>query len=719
VYRNEPYAPPEPAARVTASRRVLKTIPEHPRGRSEPTIDGPPTTASRRVFRSLAERPAASADPAPPQHLPQHLFRLAIMLWALDGRADHVRDALEAVAAEHDRDVQRVASILDLAVEYEPTRAAPKVKWDRDVEYLDLVIQIAGCATAADVGGSAGKVNHYIPQREAEGVQMMAAAQVDLNWKTTLASPDREAAIASLDKELHDLTTRALRPIPADHPEYRDAVRLATRTRAVLGVKRGGTWKSRVVVRGDLQNRERVDGKGFVYYTEASQAAAVRALFFRGRRPPGWLLGTIDITTAFLQSTPFGPGTPARYVVLKHPVTGEQLYYRQTRPVYGEASAPKRWADTLSAYLLSDGFVRGENDSSVYYNRDTKVSLIVHVDDVLFDGPSAGVQQFIRNLGKRFDVKDPDFLTESTPLDFLGMILCRDKHSIYMSAEPYVRQAIEVMGFSDLKIFSTPISGNIDGGEPLGPADARRYMIGVGSLGWMTQARPDLSYVHSRLAQHLAAPTTGSMEGLRRAFGYVAGTPSLCLGQLLTAEPDWTFFTDSDFGGCSEPAVKMRPQIGVVARCGGTPVHYSSKHPKVAFPHPSMTTAVADTGIAGPEIYGAGNGLADFLGLSYVVEELGLPPIDKPMEIQVDNSTVVAFAGRSAKRTKLRHIDTRQWWVRGLRDAGLCNVVHVPTAYNLADFWTKALEPLVFTKFRDQLMVTPPIGTLGKRAVFV
>jgi len=42
-----------------------------------------------------------------------------------------------------------------------------------------------------------------------------------------------------------------------------------------------------------------------------------------------------------------------------------------------------------------------------------------------------------------------------------------------------------------------------------------------------------------------------------------------------------------------------------------------------------MTEAHADVGVAGSEIYALGNGLADFLGLTYAVEELGLPPVGK------------------------------------------------------------------------------------------
>jgi hypothetical protein len=588
-----------------------------------------------------------------------------------------------------------------------------------DLSYLDLVDSLRQSETHSAVGGSALDANFYIPKGDHIGITHMAAAQVDLSWKRTLSSTNRDAALQSLDKEVADLVTRALDPVGPDHPEFAAACDIATPARAILSVKRDGRWKTRICVRGDLQDKVAMDGPDFVYYTEASQAASFRALLFRGNRPQNFIMGTVDVSVAFLQSNPFPPGTPARYMWFRHPLTGVKLYFRQRTSIYGECGAPKRWAETLGNQLQSQGFIKGENDPSVYYNSTLNVSLIVHVDDIFFEGPPAGVHQFLSEFETRFDIKPPIYLTEATPIDFLGLIIARDATHIYLSMEPYIRQSIDVMAFdvSALGIVHTPFTADLEGGDLLGPAEKKRYMMGTGAIGWMTAARPDLSFVHSRLAQHLAQPTACAMEGLRHAYAYIAQTPCMCLGQALSAPSEWTFYTDSDFGGNTELTNKMRPQLGILARCGGTPVHFSSKHPKVAFAHRDLD-AHADTGIAGPEIYALGNGVADFLGLSYVIEELGLPPIRLPMEINVDNSTAVAFAGKSVKRTRLRHIDTRQWWVRAVRDKKLCTVQHIPTALNLSDFFTKGLARVPFVNFRDQLMTTPPLGTLHSLTAF-
>ena len=62
--------------------------------------------------------------------------------------------------------------------------------------------------------------------------------------------------------------------------------------------------------------------------------------------------------------------------------------------------------------------------------------------------------------------------------------------------------------------------------------------------------------------------------------------------------------------------------------------------------------------------------------------------------MEVDNSTAIAFADDSGKRSKMRHIDCRQRWVQALRDHSLVTLQKVDTNDNLADLFTKILGPL-------------------------
>ena len=115
-----------------------------------------------------------------------------------------------------------------------------------------------------------------------------------------------------------------------------------------------------------------------------------------------------------------------------------------------------------------------------------------------------------------------------------------------------------------------------------------------------------------------------------------------------------------------------------------------SKVSSVAFAHPDIGESHADVSSGANEIYAAGNATHECLHLSYIADEAGID-FPKPIPLQMDNSTAESFAKNNAKKTKLKHIDARQEWVKVLRDKSILVPVHVPTKLNLADLFTKIL----------------------------
>ena len=63
----------------------------------------------------------------------------------------------------------------------------------------------------------------------------------DMSWKDALVGPDRDLAIEAFNKELNSLLDEILVPIPKDHPDRKEAEKLATAGRALLDYKRCGT----------------------------------------------------------------------------------------------------------------------------------------------------------------------------------------------------------------------------------------------------------------------------------------------------------------------------------------------------------------------------------------------------------------------------------------------------------------------------------------------
>lgn len=248
-------------------------------------------------------------------------------------------------------------------------------------------------------------------------------------------------------------------------------------------------------------------------------------------------------------------------------------------------------------------------------------------------------------------------------------------------------------------------------------------MSALGCCGWLVNTtRPDVAYACSRIAQHMATPTISALEATEKMCCYLRDTADLALaaplweGDLRLCRDEqgnavefyntdfWSYFCDSDFAGNSETQNGRRSQNGYIALLNGAPVLWASKVSSVAFAHPKIGESHADVSSAAAEIYAAANATYDFLHISYVAEEAGIL-VQLPIIMQIDNTACEAFINHTAFRTKLKHIDCRQEWVRLIRDKEVLLPTHVDSADNLADLFTKILDRGTFERLRDQIMI--------------
>ena len=151
-------------------------------------------------------------------------------------------------------------------------------------------------------------------------------------------------------------------------PEFADAVKYACPGRFLLDIKRSLAYKVRGVKQCFQEDLEQADGPGFNYYSSVVDLHAVRVVLMRRRRR-GHALGINDASTASLQSDSYPDGT-IKYICFRDPVNHVWNYYRQSGPIYGEASAPKRWEDTIAPWFESMGFLQGENERSCFYHKE-------------------------------------------------------------------------------------------------------------------------------------------------------------------------------------------------------------------------------------------------------------------------------------------------------------------------------------------------------------
>jgi len=328
-------------------------------------------------------------------------------------------------------------------------------------------------------------------------------------------------------------------------------------------------------------------------------------------------------------------------------------------------------------------------------------------------------------LEERFNCKEREYLTKEAALDYLGMLISMDEDAVYLSMEKYIDNACEILNITDGKTRDTPITKPIIAEEstPLTPDQIKTFLTGNGMLGWLAQTvRADVAYTYSRIAQHSAKPTQAAMDAVIHAFRYLSGTRDLALVAPINPQsrdimdfhlppPDpetaWRFFTDADHAGNAETQNDRRSQNGCISLLNGFPTLWESKASSVCFASPLIGEAHADMSSTAVEVYSAGNATMTFMGHGYVASEMRVPfPI--PFTLEIDNTAAIIFANGTAAKSKLKHIDTRQSWVKTLRNRNILKVAHVPSAHNLADLFTKILPKATFTQLRDQIFKPLP-----------
>ncbi|GJW48581.1 putative ribonuclease H-like domain-containing protein [Tanacetum coccineum] len=199
--------------------------------------------------------------------------------------------------------------------------------------------------------------------------------------------------------------------------------------------------------------------------------------------------------------------------------------YKVEKALYGLHQAPRAWYETLSTYLLDNGFQRGKIDKTLFIKRHKGDILLVqvYVDDIIFGSTKKELCiAFEKLMHEKFQMSSMGELTF-----FLGLQVKQKKDGIFISQDKYVDEILKKFGFTEVKTASTPMETqkpllkDEDGEE----VDVHMYRSMIGSLMYLTSSRPDIMYLK--------------------------GQPKLGLWYPKDSPFDLVAYTDSDYAGAS------------------------------------------------------------------------------------------------------------------------------------------------------------------------
>ncbi|GKC53518.1 putative ribonuclease H-like domain-containing protein, partial [Tanacetum coccineum] len=117
------------------------------------------------------------------------------------------------------------------------------------------------------------------------------------------------------------------------------------------------------------------------------------------------------------------------------------IVYKVEKALYRLHQAPRAWYETLSTYLLDNGFQRGKIDKTLFIKREKGAILLVqvYVDDIIVGSTKKSLcTKFDKMMHKKFQMSSTGELTF-----FLGLQVKQKNDGIFISQDNYVTEILK------------------------------------------------------------------------------------------------------------------------------------------------------------------------------------------------------------------------------------------------------------------------------------
>nr|KAJ0204523.1 hypothetical protein LSAT_V11C500235470 [Lactuca sativa] len=429
--------------------------------------------------------------------------------------------------------------------------------------------------------------------------------------------------------------------------------------------------KARLVAQGFTQIESIDYGETFA---PVARIEAIR-LFLAYASYMNFIVYQMDVKTAFLHGVleeEVFLNQPPGFVDKDHP----DYVYRLDKAVYGLKQAPRAWYETLTSYLLENGYRRGAIDNTLFIkNKGSNMVLVqIYVDDIIFGSPNETLsKEFAEIMSQRFEMSMMGKMTF-----FLGLEVQQQKTGISICQSKYISDLLVKYSLSDCKPASTPVSKTDKlHADPTGTdVNHSLYRGMIGSLLYLTASRPDIMFGTILYARFQPNPKESHLMAVKRIFRYLKGTQNLALWYPRDSAFELYGYTDSDYAGCN---LDKKSTSGGCHFLGNRLISWSSK----------KQTSVAISTVEA-EYVADGRCCAQLLWIQNQLLDYGFKFSKTP--IYCDNTSAIQITQNPVQHSKTKHIEIRHHFIRDNVEKGKVVLEHVKTSEQLADIFTKALD---------------------------
>jgi hypothetical protein len=180
--------------------------------------------------------------------------------------------------------------------------------------------------------------------------------------------------------------------------------------------------------------------------------------------------------------------------------------YKLRKALYGLKQVPRAWYGRLRGFLFERGFDMGKVDQTLFLLRQGRDILIVqvYVDDIVFAGSSNSlVARFAEDMSREFEMSMMGELQF-----FPGLQIKQLKEGTFVHQDKYTKDIVRMFKMEDSKAMTTPMSTTtaLDADEEGEHVDQKEYGSMIGSLLYLTTARPDIQFSVCLCARFSSVP---------------------------------------------------------------------------------------------------------------------------------------------------------------------------------------------------------------------
>ncbi|WJX50083.1 hypothetical protein P8452_36436 [Trifolium repens] len=423
-------------------------------------------------------------------------------------------------------------------------------------------------------------------------------------------------------------------------------------------------YKARLVAKGFLQRQGLDYDEVFSPVARHETIRLVIALACSRR----WPLFHLDVKSAFLN----GPLKEDVYV--KQPpgfeLKGkEDKVFKLHKALYGLKQAPRAWNKRIDNFLVMQGFRKCSVEYGVYVKKsDDKHMLIIclYVDDLLVTGSSlVEIKNFKSQMQSEFEMTDLGKLTY-----FLGM---------------------ELLETSRVTPADTKVK--IEDDDTSEAVDSTMFRQLVGSLRYLCQSRPDISYAVGYISRFMSKPLKSHFLAAKRILRYINGT--VHYGVLFPYSSnretlELVGFSDADWCG---DKIERKSTSGYLFKFQGAPVSWCSKKQSVI----ALSSCEAEY-VAGSLASCQANWLQSLLSEMGIIEDI-------TVVLNLDNKSAINLAKNPISHGKSKHIETRFHFLRDQVSKGKLKLEFCSSEDQQADILTKVVKRDQFLKLRREIGV--------------